>query len=59
MTKYQREKQALSDAANKADEVADKAVDKGQSLLTKLKDSKYTAWGLIAGAATVIALILK
>lgn len=59
MTKYQREKQALTDAANKADEVADKAVTEGETLLGKLKASKYTAWGLLAGAATLIALILK
>lgn len=59
MTKYQREKQVLQDAATKADEVADKAVTKGETLLGKLKASKYTAWGLLAGTITIIALILK
>ena len=59
MTKYQREKQALTDAGNKADEGADKIVTKGETLIGKLKASKYTAWGLLAGVATVVALLIK
>lgn len=59
MTKYQRGKQALTDAANKADEVADNAVTQGETLLGKLKASKYTAAGLLAVAGAVAFLLLK
>jgi hypothetical protein len=59
MTKFQREKQALINANNKADDKADELVDKGISILQKLKDAKWTAAGLFAGSAALLYVIFK
>jgi hypothetical protein len=59
MTKFQRERKALLDANSKADEKADELVDKGISILQKLKDEKWTAAALIGGSAALLYLIFK
>jgi hypothetical protein len=59
MTMFQRKRQQLSEANSKADEKADELVDKGISILQKLKDEKWTAAALIGGSAALLYLIFK
>lgn len=59
ITKYQRGKQHLEDAVNKADEKADEIVGKGETLLAKVKKSKWTAPALASAAMVAAFFILK
>ena len=59
MTKFQRERQALLDANGKADEKADEVIDKGISVLQKLKDEKWTAAALVAGSLAAVYLLFR
>jgi hypothetical protein len=56
-TKYQRGKQHLEEVATEADAKADELVEQGETILAKLKKSKYTAAGIL-GAGLLAAFLL-
>lgn len=56
-TKYQRGKQQLEDLNADLDKKADGLVEEGETILAKLKKSKWTAASL-AGAGLLAAFLL-
>lgn len=58
-TRFQRGKQQLTEAANEVDKKADELVTDGETILAKLKKSKYTAAGLTGVGLLLAFLIIK
>jgi hypothetical protein len=52
-------KEELKEVNAKLDKKADEIVEEGQTILGKLKDSPWTAAGLIGGSIILLAVIFK